>query len=54
MDVNHISENVEATSKAMEDISDGTVRLHSSVDVVVNGYNDINAITTSLVEGSTK
>ncbi len=52
VDVNHISENVEATSIAMENISNGAVRLHSNVDTVVSGYNDINEITTSLVEAA--
>ncbi|MBQ8325845.1 MAG: hypothetical protein IJX86_02130 [Lachnospiraceae bacterium] len=49
-DVNHINGNVAVTSKAMEEISAGITRLHSNVDIVVNGYNDINAITTSLVQ----
>ena len=51
-DVNNISRNVEATSVAIEGISDGATRLHENVDTVVSGYNDINAITGSLVEAS--
>lgn len=51
-DVNRINESVEATSKAMEEISGGAVRLSNNVDKVVNGYNDINEITSSLVEAS--
>ena len=51
-DVNHISENVAATSGAMEEISTGITKLHENVDVVVNGYNDINEITASLVEAA--
>ena len=51
-DVNQISENVAETSAAMEEISGSITRLHENVDVVVNGYNDINDITASLVEAS--
>lgn len=49
-DVNSISENIETTSAAMEEISAGILSLNENVDVVVNGYKDINDITTRLVE----
>lgn len=48
-DVNEISEDVSVTSSAMEEISSGIARLHSNVDAVVMGYDDINEITNSLV-----
>ena len=51
-DVSQINESIEETSRAMEEISNGAVRLHTNVDTVVSGYNDINEITTSLVEAS--
>ena len=51
-DVSRINESIEKTSRAMEDISNGAVRLHTNVDTVVNGYNDINEITISLVEAA--
>lgn len=51
-DANAISENVAATSSAMEEISGGITKLHENVDIVVNGYDDINAITASLVEAA--
>lgn len=50
--VNHISENVAVTSSSMEEISTGITKLHENVDIVVSGYNDINAITASLVEAA--
>lgn len=52
VDVNNISRNVEATSEAIEGISDGAIRLHENVDTVVSGYNDINSITGALVEAA--
>lgn len=53
-DVNDITCNVEATSSAIEGISNGAIRLRDNVDSVVSGYNDITAITNSLVEVASK
>lgn len=53
-DVNNITRNVEATSSAIEGISNGAIRLRDNVDSVVSGYNDITTITSSLVEAASK
>lgn len=52
VDVNNISDNVESTSTAMEEISSSITDLHGSIDTVVSGYNDINEITNSLVSAT--
>ena len=49
-DANDISGNVEATSAAMEEISASIQNLNGSLDIVVDGYNDINGITQTLME----
>lgn len=51
-DVESISDNVESTSKAMEEIAAGIAKLNSNVDTVVSGYNDINRIMSSLISVS--
>lgn len=51
-EVNHINENVESTSAAMELISKGINELHSNVDQVSVGCNEINTITNSLVKAT--
>lgn len=51
-DVEHISDNVESTSAAMEEISSSIMDLHGNIDTVVSGYNDINGITNSLVSAA--
>ena len=48
-DANAISANVESTSAAMEEISASIQNLGSSLDIVVDGYNDINGITDQLI-----
>ena len=48
-DANDISANVESTSAAMEEISASIQNLNGSLDIVVDGYNDINGITEQLV-----
>lgn len=50
--VNNISQTVETTSAAMQEIASSVEELHNNIDNVVAGYNDINSITTSLVEVS--
>lgn len=50
--VNSINENVESTSAAMEEISSSITDLHGNIDSVVEGYQDINEITESLVSAS--
>ena len=50
--VSAINENVESTSAAMEEITSSIMDLHGNIDNVVDGYNDINDITTSLVSAS--
>lgn len=50
--VNEISSNVESTSAAMEQIAASINNLNENIGEVVVGYNDINDITTSLVEVS--
>lgn len=47
--VNNINETVEATSAAMEEISCSIMDLHGNIGSVVEGYQDINDITESLV-----
>lgn len=51
-DVNDINTNVESTSSAMEQVSLDIGKLHSNIDNVVSGYNDINSITQSLIEAA--
>lgn len=51
-DVNHISDNIESTSAAMEEIKSGITDLNGNIGMVVSGYNDINEITNSLVSAS--
>lgn len=50
--VNNINDNVESTSAAMEEISSSIMDLHGNIGSVVEGYQDINDITASLVEAS--
>lgn len=50
--VNNINSNVESTSSAMEEISASISNLNGSIEHVVEGYNNINDITTSLVEAA--
>lgn len=50
--VNHINDNVESTSSAMEEISTSIMDLHGNIGFVVEGYQDINEITESLVNAS--
>ena len=50
--VNHISESVESTSAAMDEISASILNLNGNIDSVVDGYNDITDITVSLVSAS--
>ena len=45
---NAISDSVNSTSAAMEEISSSINELYGNIDSVVSGYNDINSITTSL------
>ena len=52
VDVNEITENVESTSAAMEEISASIVNLNENIDVVVSGYNDINNTTSILAKAS--
>lgn len=52
--VNNINDTVEATSAAMEEISSSIMDLHGNIGSVVEGYQDINDITESLVEVSTQ
>lgn len=51
-DVNHISDNIESTSAAMEKIKSGITDLNGNIGMVVSGYNDINEITNALVSAS--
>lgn len=51
-DVNSISDNVESTSTDMENISSSITNLNENINVVVDGYNDINSITNSLIAAS--
>ena len=51
-DANSISANIESTSAAMEEISASIQSLNGSLDIVVDGYNDINGITEKLMEES--
>ncbi len=51
-DANSISANIESTSAAMEEISASIQNLNGSLDIVVDGYNDINGITERLMEES--
>lgn len=53
-DVNNIASNVENTSAAMEEISASINELHENMNVVVNGYDEINSITEDLVEASSQ
>lgn len=52
--VNNINETVETTSAAMEEISSSIMDLHGNIGSVVEGYQDINDITESLVETSSQ
>ncbi|MCR4797022.1 MAG: hypothetical protein K5853_01060 [Lachnospiraceae bacterium] len=45
----NISDNVSSTSAAMEEISASIQNLNGNIDNVVNGYKDIDSITTSLI-----
>ena len=49
---NGISQDIESTSAAMEEISASIQNLNGSLDIVVDGYNDINGITNRLMEES--
>lgn len=51
-DAESISDNVESTSTAMEEIAAGIAKLNNNIDTVVSGYNDINHITASLISAS--
>lgn len=51
-DATAITDSVASTSAAMEEISSSITELYGNIDSVVAGYNDINEITTSLVEVS--
>lgn len=46
--VNNITANIESTSAAMEEISSSIADLNGSISKVVDGYQDINEITTDL------
>ena len=46
--VNNITANIESTSAAMEEISSSIEDLNGSISKVVDGYQDINEITTDL------
>lgn len=52
--VNNINDTVEATSAAMEEISSSIMDLHGNIGSVVEGYQDINDITESLVDVSSQ
>lgn len=47
-----ISQNVESTSAAMEEISSSITNLQDNIGQVVTGYQSINQITNELVEAS--
>lgn len=50
--VNEISSNVESTSAAMEEVAASIGELNCNIGNVVDGYNDINDITETLVSAS--
>lgn len=50
--VNNINDTAEATSAAMEEITSSILDLHGNIGSVVEGYQDINEITISLVDAS--
>lgn len=51
-DVTAITNNVESTSAAMQQISSSVEELHGNIDTVIVGYNEINDITNTLVQAS--
>ena len=52
--IKNVADASEATSLAIDGISNGAIRLRDNVGSVVSGYNDITAITNSLVEVASK
>ena len=51
---NNIVDSINSTSAAMEEISASIQNLNGNIDSVVDGYNNIESITTSLVEVSNR
>lgn len=52
-DISNISNNVESTAATTEEISASVSNLHSNIENIVDGYNDINVISDELNEAST-
>lgn len=50
--VNSVSENMESTSTAMEEVASSISNLNENIEAVVEGYNEINGITDTLVKVS--
>lgn len=50
--VNSVSENMESTSSAMEAVASNISNLNENISSVVDGYNEINGITDTLVRVS--
>ncbi|MCR5546531.1 MAG: hypothetical protein K6F30_08670 [Lachnospiraceae bacterium] len=51
-DANSIVDSINSTSAAMEEISASISNLNGNIETVVDGYNDIESITTTLMEAS--
>lgn len=49
-DADNIVDSINSTSAAMEQISASIANLNGNIETVVDGYNDIETITTSLIE----